>query len=300
MNWFKKKLQQLSEKLNADDAPASEYETGSMDEAKDKINAGTSMVSPKRTVLDNIEELKEITIGAISNSVGMLAYGNTVVSGLVFHSSYADNAVENLGLEALVKDTEFSKQVRRTLKSKGVKYKDDLKIEVIHGSELTGKVTRILDGIGVEVLTPTEMLRKIRARVVATEGVTWEPEYILEPDGKPRFIGRGKDPKIDNGPKIHNDIAFISVEEKDEEQYRINNYVSRSHAYIVFDKDLGAFTIYRSRFLNNPSHKIKIYNAGLNDFTAVSLNQATVPHVLRNGDSICLNDKVVLEFYIMD
>ncbi len=90
------------------------------------------------------------------------------------------------------------------------------------------------------------------------------------------------------------------MEEKDEEQYKINNYISRAHAQIVFDKDLGAFKIYRSRFLNNPSHKIKIYNAGRNDFAGVSLNQSAVPHVLKDGDSICFNDKIVLEFYITE
>jgi hypothetical protein len=230
----------------------------------------------------------------------MMGYGNSTVTGFVFHSGFADNAIENVAVHTLAKDPEFIRQIKRTLKSRSVAFKDDLKVEVVNGSALFDKVTPIMDGIGVEVLIPGESLRKIKARVVATEGITWEPEYFLEPSGKTYFIGRCKDPKIDNGPKIHNDIAFIGMEEKDEEQYKINNYISRAHAQIVFDKDLGAFKIYRSRFLNNPSHKIKIYNAGRNDFAGVSLNQSAVPHVLKDGDSICFNDKVVLEFYITE
>lgn len=294
MNWLKKKIQQLSDKLNADEeTPA----TAANAEKTEKVPVPASSTTE---TLDNIEELKEVTIGAISNAAKMLGYGNTVVSGLAFHSRFADNAVENVGLQSLLKDEDFVKQIKRSFKSKGVKYKEDFSVEVIHESQLIDKVTKITDGIGVEVLTPTEMLRKLTAKVVATEGITWEPEYILESTGKHYFIGRCKDPKIDNGPKIHNDIAFVGIEEKEEEQYKINNYVSRSHAHIVFDKDLGAFKIYRSKFLNNPSHKIKIYNTGLNDFTGISLTQSAVPHVLRHGDSICLNDKAVLEFYLID
>lgn len=298
-NWFKKKLQQLSDKLNADEEQSTENQP--LDEAaatrKSLSGRPAAAAAPG---FDNIEELKEITIGAINRAIKMMGYGNSTVSGFVFHSRFADNAIENVAVHALAKDPEFIRQIKRTLKSRSVPFKDDLTVEVVYSSGLFDKVTSVMDGIGVEVLIPGESLRKIRARVVATEGITWEPEYFLEPSGKTYFIGRCKDPKIDNGPKIHNDIAFIGMEEKDEEQYKINNYISRAHAQIVFDKDLGAFKIYRSKFLNNPSHKIKIYNAGRNDFAGVSLNQSAVPHVLKDGDSICFNDKIVLEFYITE
>ncbi len=294
-NWFKKKLQQLSDHLNADEAHAFEQEQG--DEKSEQAgNAGASQ--PSNKALDNIEELKEVAIGAITRGIKMMGYGSNTVSGFVFHSRFAGNAIENVAVNALAKDADFIRQIKRTLRSRNISYREDLAIETVSQSALTDQVTPIMDGVGVEVLIPGQSLRRIRARVVATEGITWEPEYILEPTGKTYFIGRCKDPKIDNGPKIHNDIAFVGREEKDEEQYQINNYISRAHAQIVFDKDLGAFTIYRSKFLNNPSHKIKIYNAGRNDFSGVSLNQSTVPHVLKDGDSICFNDKIVLEFFI--
>lgn len=288
MNWIKKKLEQLSAKLNGDEELVTD---SSVRNKKSDEKSG-------EPTFDNFEELKEISIGAITRAVRMLGYGKSVVSGLVFHSKFADNAVENVGLQALIKDEEFIKRIKRDFKSKGIKFKDDLSVEVLHESPLMEKVTKITEGIGVEALTPTEALKKINARIKATEGITWEDEYILEPTGKQYFIGRCKDPKIENGPKIHNDIAFIGIEEKDEEQYKINNYVSRSHALIVFDKEAGAYKIYRSRFMNNFSHKIKIYNTGLSDYMGVSLNQPQVPHILRDGDSICFNDKIVLEFSI--
>ncbi|SDD86519.1 FHA domain-containing protein [Niabella drilacis] len=298
MNWFKKKFEQFSEKLNADDTSFGAIEK------KEEGRVPQTPKVPERSAssgrVDNIEELKEITLGAISNTVRMLGYSNTVISGLVFHSVYKDNAIENVGLMSLMKDPRFLSRIKRELKSRGVAYKDDLRMEVLHESPDTGKVTAITEGIGVEVLTPKDVLKKQKARVVATEGVTWEPEYILEPTGKHYFIGRGKDPKIESGPKIHNDIAFVGIEEKNEEQYKVNNFISRSHAVIVFDKEIGAYKLFRSKFLNNPSHKIKIFNASLDDFSGISLSNATVPHILKNGDSICFNDRIVLEFGLLD
>lgn len=310
MNWFKKKLEQLSSKLNADDEFIPEKNIESEVVKKDVIavepdsnpafgEARKTTGKPSDKKLDNIEELKEITIGAITNTVRMLGYGKTVVSGLTFHSAYADNAVENVGLKALTKDHNFITRIKREFKAKGIKYKDDFEVDVIHESPGVEKVTKVTNGIGVEVLTPDETLKRTKARLSATEGITWEAEYILEPSGKQYFIGRCKDPKIENGPKIHNDIAFIGIEELNEEQYKVNNFISRSHAVIVFDKDIGAYKIYRSKFLNNPSHKIKIYNTALNDFSGVTLGNANVPHVLKSGDSITFNDKIVLEFSLI-
>ncbi|MBO9593679.1 MAG: hypothetical protein J7599_12295 [Niabella sp.] len=302
MNWFKKKFEQFSEKLNADDTSFGPVEKKGAAEEAAKTPATPK--TPDRVTasarVDNIEALKEITLGAISQTVRMLGYSNTVISGLVFHSAYKDNAIENVGLMSLMKDPQFINRIKREFKSRGINYKEDLSLDVIHESPDTEKVTAITDGIGVEVLTPKDILKKRKARVVATEGITWEPEYILEPSGKHYFIGRGKDPKIENGPKIHNDIAFIGIEEKNEEQYKINNFISRSNAAIVFDKEIGAYKLFRSKFLNNPSNKIKVFNASLDDFSGISLNNAAVPHILKNGDSICFNDTIVLEFQLLD
>lgn len=301
MNWFKKKFEQFSERLNADD-PSPKPVAGNAAEEDRNVPATSKAAKPEGSAsrVDNIEELKEITLGAISNTVRMLGYSNTVVSGLIFHSAYKDNAVENVGLMSLMKDQQFINRIKREFRSRGISYKDNLNLEVVHESPDTGKVTAITDGIGVEVLTPGDLLKKHKAKVVATEGITWEPEYILEPTGKHYFIGRGKAPKIENGPKIHNDIAFVGIEEKNEEQYKVNNYVSRSHAVIVFDKEVGAYKLFRSKFLNNPSHKIKVFNASLDDFSGVSLGNAAVPHILKDGDSICLNDQAVLEFRLLE
>ena len=285
-NWLKKKFQQLSKTLNADDTPV------------------TTHVAPGQTSdsvpLDNVEELKEITIGAITKSVRMLGYGNVVISELEFHSKYDPAAVESTALHSLAQDTGFRDQLKRAFMAKGISYKEDLQWRVIYNSENINNITRVTDAIGVAVLTPREVAKKIKARIVATEGITWEPEYILEPTSTSYFIGRGREVKLDKGPKIHNHIAFIGIEEKNEERYKINSHVSRSHAYIVYEENLGAFVLYRSKFLNDPSHKIKVFDAlHSRSAASTSLSQSAVPYVLKDGDIICFNDKVVLEFHLI-
>src|SRR5690606_5550188 len=125
---FKKKLQQLSDKLNADEAEGFVKDSSP---AVKKDMPGESRDSGP----DNIEALKEIVIGAIAQAVKMLGYSNRVLSGLIIHSAFADSAVENVALYALVKDNDFIKQVKRTLKAKGVTYTDNLRIEMRSGSE---------------------------------------------------------------------------------------------------------------------------------------------------------------------
>ncbi|ANH81069.1 hypothetical protein A8C56_08830 [Niabella ginsenosidivorans] len=302
MNWLKKKMEQLAERLNADDELFDKAGEGKQpaEAQQTELLANPELRSPgTASKIDNIEELKEMILGAISNTVRMLGYGDTTVSGLIFHSAYKDNSVENVGLMTLIKDQKFINRIKREFRSRGIAYKDDLTLELVHEPEDAGKFTAIMAGIGVEVITPKGAARKIKAKVVAAEGILWEPEYILEPTGKHYFIGRGKDPKIENGPKIHNDIAFVGIEEKNEEQYKINNFVSRSHAVIVFDKETGAYKLYRSKFLHNPAHKIKVFNTSLDDFNGVTLGNAAVPHILKDGDAICFNDTVVLEFSLL-
>ncbi|GAB3013449.1 hypothetical protein GCM10027051_15820 [Niabella terrae] len=300
MNWIKKKFDQLSARLNGDSEPAiseAPNSTGQVQQAA----APTPVSGGQPDRLENIETLKELTIGAITQSVRLLGYSNTVVSGLIFHSRYAPQAVENTGMLALLRDQGFIKSIQRDFKAKGIRYQPGLLLDIVHESGRLETLTRITDGLAIEVRVQGDANNWKKARLVATEGLTWEPEYLLEPvDGRSYFVGRCRDPKIENGPKIHNDIAFVGIEEKNEPRYEVNNYISRSNAQIVFDKELGAFKIYRSRFLNNPANKIKIYNTGQQDFAGVSLNNAQVAHVLKNGDSICFNDKIVLEFYLID
>ncbi|MFT3904618.1 MAG: hypothetical protein QM727_15710 [Niabella sp.] len=277
----------MSTKLNGEDVPVTR-----------EVTSGNAQETTPRT--ENVEELKEISIGAITQSVKMLAHGNTVVSGLRFHTIYAPAAVEAVGFSSLVKDEDFIKQIKRNFKSIGVKYRDDLAVEIVYESKQLSALTPITSLTAVEVITPNTPQTAQRAQLRATEGITWEDAYILEPVHKQYFIGRCKSPKIENGPKIHNDIAFVGIEEKNEPQYEINNYVSRSHAYIVYDAALGVYKLFRSRFLNNPSHKLKIYNPGVDSFQEINLNQSLVPHVLKDGDNICFNDKVVLEFKLIN
>ncbi|MCH5719149.1 hypothetical protein [Niabella hibiscisoli] len=135
----------MSDKLNADEESA-------LPKQPEDSGVATGSQNNRTVSLDNVEELKEVTIGAISRAIKMMGYGNSTVSGFVFHSRFADNAIENVAVNALTKDADFIKQIKRTLKSRNTAYKENFTIEVLNNSALTDKVTPIIEGMGVEVL----------------------------------------------------------------------------------------------------------------------------------------------------
>ena len=62
--------------------------------------------------IDNIWRVERTSMALLQRLSGMLSYGKSVVSGLVFHSKFADIAVENVGLQALIKDENLSKELK--------------------------------------------------------------------------------------------------------------------------------------------------------------------------------------------
>ena len=286
MNWLKKKLNKLVDKLNSDETD----------------DTGFSAVAPTEKPLvaaerfDNIEEFKEISTGVIIEIVRLLGYSKSQVSQIIFNTSLSENAVESQALKLISHDAGFLKELKRALRNKNVAYTDELAVHTNYNIADIGKFTKVNDLIGVEVLTPQEAGKRIKASLKAVQGILWQNEYIIEPREMPFLIGRCKEPVLPSGAKIKNDIAFIGIEEIDEQQYKINSNVSRAHAVIMFDETMGAFVLYRSKQLKNPAQKLRVVNSKKYNDEGVSIHQSTVPHILKDGDHIYFNEAAVLSF----
>ncbi|TXH54854.1 MAG: hypothetical protein E6Q89_07430 [Bacteroidia bacterium] len=289
MNWLKKKLNQIVDKLNSDDT----YDTSFSEVKKQE-----KIVSASQKY-DNIEEFKEISSNIIVENVRLLSYSKTKVSQIIFYTSLSENAVESQALKHISNDEGFIKDLKRALRSKSISYTDDLSVHTNYNIQSLSKYTKVNEVIGVEVLTPQTAGRKIKASLKAVQGVLWQDEYMIEPRDLPYFIGRCLEPEMPNGAKLKNDIAFVGIEEKNEEQYKINSHVSRSHAVIMYDESVGAFALYRSKYLKNPAQKLKVVNSKNYNDEGVAINQSTVPHILKDGDYIYLNESVILAFHIL-
>jgi hypothetical protein len=111
---------------------------------------------------------------------------------------------------------------------------------------------------------------------------------VSSTDGK-ITIGREKKVQGADGFFRINKIAFPG-ESKDP----CNKFISRQHAHIAFDNNLGEFILYADEGGIPPRNKIKVRSAS--DIEPIRLCSTQIGHVLNEGDQVMLGDSAILEF----
>ena len=102
------------------------------------------------------------------------------------------------------------------------------------------------------------------------------------------YIGREKKVQAGNGFYRINNIAFPG--ESDDEA---NKFISRQHAHIEWDNDMGAFLLYADEGGLPPRNKVKVRST---NGDVVKLQTDKVGHVLQEGDQIMLGNSALLGF----
>lgn len=102
-------------------------------------------------------------------------------------------------------------------------------------------------------------------------------------------IGREKKTQGTDGFFRINHIAFPS-----DSQHESNKYVSRQHAHIQFDNDMGHFLLFADEGGIPPRNKVKVRSK--NAATPVKIFSTTIGHVLQDGDQIMLGESAIVEF----
>lgn len=281
-----------------EETPTAEEE---IEEIKPKVKVEKPLDESNKNSDEKIKsaiELEEFTISKIILD-SPLAFSGVKLSGISIHFRNGRTAPEVVaGQKIFENNTQFLHKLQRELTAHGIGYTDHLKIKLIYNSKSIDQVAQINKNIGVEVFTPQQTAEKFKGKIVIHEGFAWENEYILEPiPDKFYNIGRGKNPKLDNGLRVRNDIAFISLDEVKEEKYQLNNYVSRTILQIFYDESNNEFILKRSGMLgNNLKHKVKVFSTTISGFQETNLSHSTMNYTLQNGDQIMINDKITLEF----
>ncbi|RYY40464.1 MAG: FHA domain-containing protein [Chitinophagaceae bacterium] len=149
-----------------------------------------------------------------------------------------------------------------------------------------------LEGMPVALLLhsgqrPGPAVRSARIRVLV--GDTGGEEYPLTSGGDRVNIGREGKVQLPDGFVRINAIAFHG-----DSKAEANRFVSRQHAHISYDASLGQFVLFADAGGLPPHNKTKVKSLGAE--TAVKLQSAEVPHLLRNGDQIMLGNTALLEF----
>jgi predicted GNAT family N-acyltransferase len=112
--------------------------------------------------------------------------------------------------------------------------------------------------------------------------------YTLTDKGGKVCIGREKRVQTDEGFMRENTIAFSSASE-----HKSNKFISRQHAHVEWNRDVGAFFLYADEGGIPPRNKIKIQTE---DGEIIRLGSTQVGHHLQEGDQIVLGESALLQF----
>ena len=129
-------------------------------------------------------------------------------------------------------------------------------------------------------------LTKAYVRII--NGEAEKEIYVLTGKGGKVCIGREKRVQTDEGFLRENTIAFPSTSEN-----KSNKYISRQHAHIEWNKDVGGFFLYADDGGIPPKNKIKIQTGGGD---IIRLGSTQVGHHLQEGDQIVLGESALIQF----
>lgn len=101
-------------------------------------------------------------------------------------------------------------------------------------------------------------------------------------------IGRERKAQTAEGFYRENQIAFLSAS-----KHESNRSVSREHAHIEWDAEVGAFYIFADEGGIPPHNKMKVRTEG---GTPIKLQTTQVGHRLQEGDQVILGESALLEF----
>ena len=123
-------------------------------------------------------------------------------------------------------------------------------------------------------------------------GEAEKEKYVLSDKGGKVCIGREKKVQTPEGFLRENNISFPS-----DSQDKANKFVSRQHAHIEWNRDVGGFFLYADEGGIPPRNKIKVQTAG---GAVIRLQSTQVGHHLQEGDQIVLGDSALLQFSYID
>ena len=155
------------------------------------------------------------------------------------------------------------------------------------------EVQRIADDYALDLppdynfeLLFVEAITKAFIRVVNGEAEK-EMYPISDKSGKV-CIGREKRVQTQEGFMRENNIAFPSTSRNNS-----NKYVSRQHAHIEWNKEVGGFFLYADEGGIPPRNKIKVQTQSGD---IIRLQSTHVGHHLQEGDQIILGESALLQF----
>ncbi len=138
-----------------------------------------------------------------------------------------------------------------------------------------------------------------QAKLTILKGIAEKKMYTLNPSEQLKYyIGRSKNPQLPSGKIQHNDIAFSDKAEnaQEYEQLKLNQHISRNHAYIRFNPQSNKFLLYPDKGgLPENGNKLKIHSGDQIKWLSI----ISVGHELQDGDQIELGGEALILFSLL-
>lgn len=150
------------------------------------------------------------------------------------------------------------------------------------------KAKDLLIALHVSTKKQPVLTAQTTAYVTIINGEAEKETYALSANGGKVCIGREKRVQTPEGFLRENAIAFLSTA-----QNKSNQFISRQHAHIEWNKEAGAFFLYADEGGIPPRNKVKVQSE---DGRVERLQSTQVGHLLQEGDQIVLGETALLKF----
>ncbi len=191
-----------------------------------------------------------------------------------------------------IEDTErFKNEVQKISDDYAIELPDTWTMETIFTEILPAEAIKIPDlDAALLILTRQRAAHQIvTAYIKVRVGEAEKDIYTITSTSGKICIGRERRVQTSDGFYRENKIAF--PEDNGNES---NKFVSRQHAHLEFDNDLGCFLLFADEGGVPPRNKIKIRSS--TDANPIKLYTTKIGHPLQEGDQILLGQSALLEF----
>jgi len=191
-----------------------------------------------------------------------------------------------------IEDAErFKNEVQKIADDYAIELPDMWTLETIFIESLPEEAIKIPDlDAALFILTSKRAAHQvITAYIKVRVGEAEKDIYPITSTSGKIYIGREKRVQTADGFYRENKIAFPEANGNES-----NKFVSRQHAHLEFDNDLGCFLLFADEGGVPPRNKIKIRSAA--DPNPIKLYTTRIGHPLQEGDQILLGQSALLEF----
>jgi hypothetical protein len=245
------------------------------------------------TVLPDVKTLRQSLLYFIKDQLKRWEGGEGAnIKGLqLFLAPSAED--RHLFEAALFADEEekFKEEVQRIADDYAIEFPPTWTMENLYVENLPAEAVKAKDlPVALHVSTRKQPVLTTRttAYIQVMKGEADKEIYVLTSTGGKVCIGREKKVQTGEGFMRENTIAFST-----NTQDKSNKFISRQHAHIEWNKEVGAFFLYPDEGGVPPRNKIKVQT---DDGAIIRLQTTKVGHHLQEGDQIVLGETALLKF----